>query len=199
MTLLMLILVPVVAGVLCLGCVRGMMAKLGGPLMVLATLVNLVLAVVQFRPQQAVMLEVPFGGFGLTLAFRLDAFAGFIVLCAAAGNFPAPAVGMSAKGFRTVIDIDLNGTFNTCRAAFPRLRKPGASVLCISANQATTPIAYQGENPAEYILRCVSNEPSAGREAAHRFEERCGQPGFEYLIQPPAALEANGATAVEAA
>jgi ABC-type multidrug transport system ATPase subunit len=65
--------------------------------------------------------------------------------------------------------------------------------------QKTTPIAYQGENPAEYILRCVSNEPSAGREAARRFEERCGQPGFEYLIQPPAALEADGATVEEAA
>ena len=66
-----------------------------------------------------------------------------IVLCGAAGNFPAPVAGMSANGFKAVIDIDLLGTFNTCRAAFARLRKPGASVLCISANQATTPIAYQ--------------------------------------------------------
>jgi NAD(P)-dependent dehydrogenase (short-subunit alcohol dehydrogenase family) len=66
-----------------------------------------------------------------------------IVLCAAAGNFPAPILGMSANGFKAVIDIDLNGTFNTCRAAYEHLRKPGASVLCISANHATQPIAYQ--------------------------------------------------------
>ncbi len=66
-----------------------------------------------------------------------------ILLCAAAGNFPAPVNGMSAKGFKAVVDIDLLGTFHACRAAYPWLRKPGASILCISANQATMPIAQQ--------------------------------------------------------
>lgn len=66
-----------------------------------------------------------------------------ILLCGAAGNFPAPVTGMSANGFKAVIDIDLLGTFNTCRAAYGYLRKPGASVLAISANHATMPIAYQ--------------------------------------------------------
>ncbi len=66
-----------------------------------------------------------------------------IVVCAAAGNFPAPVTGMSANGFKAVIDIDLNGTFNTCRAAYEHLRKPGASIIAISANHATQPIAYQ--------------------------------------------------------
>ncbi len=66
-----------------------------------------------------------------------------IVVCAAAGNFPAPATGMSANGFKSVIDIDLLGTFNTCRAAFDHLRKPGASVLSISAAHARQPIALQ--------------------------------------------------------
>lgn len=66
-----------------------------------------------------------------------------ILLCAAAGNFPALVSGMSANGFKAVIDIDLLGTFNTCRAAYPHLRKPGASVLSISANHATIPIAWQ--------------------------------------------------------
>jgi NAD(P)-dependent dehydrogenase (short-subunit alcohol dehydrogenase family) len=40
------------------------------------------------------------------------------VVCGAAGNFLAPAESMSSKGFRTVIDIDLLGSFNTARAAF---------------------------------------------------------------------------------
>jgi NAD(P)-dependent dehydrogenase (short-subunit alcohol dehydrogenase family) len=66
-----------------------------------------------------------------------------ILLCGAAGNFPAQVSGMSANGFKAVIDIDLLGTFNTCRAAYPYLRKPGASVLSISANHATMPIAWQ--------------------------------------------------------
>jgi NAD(P)-dependent dehydrogenase (short-subunit alcohol dehydrogenase family) len=66
-----------------------------------------------------------------------------ILLCAAAGNFPAPVAGMSANGFKAVIDIDLLGTFNTCRAAYEFLRRPGASIISISANHATTPIAGQ--------------------------------------------------------
>jgi len=66
-----------------------------------------------------------------------------ILLCAAAGNFPAPVDGMSANGFKAVIDIDLLGTFNTCRAASAVLRSPGASVLAISAAHAQMPIAYQ--------------------------------------------------------
>jgi len=66
-----------------------------------------------------------------------------ILVCAAAGNFPAPVTGMSANGFKAVIDIDLLGTFNTCRAGFEFLRKPGASIISISATHAQTPIANQ--------------------------------------------------------
>ncbi len=66
-----------------------------------------------------------------------------ILICGAAGNFPAPAMGMSANAFKAVIDIDLLGTFNTCRAAYEYLRKPGASMISISANHAHTAIAYQ--------------------------------------------------------
>jgi len=58
------------------------------------------------------------------------------LFCAAAGNFPAPVLGMSANGFKAVVDIDLLGTFNTCRAAHAFLRKPGAVVISISANHA---------------------------------------------------------------
>lgn len=66
-----------------------------------------------------------------------------ILLCGAAGNFPAPALGMSSNGFKSVIDIDLLGTFNTCRAAYEHLRKPGASIVNISATHAFIPIAMQ--------------------------------------------------------
>lgn len=52
----------------------------------------------------------------------------------AAGNFLAPAAGLSPNGFRTVIDIDLVGTFNASRAAFEHLRTSGRGlVLNISA------------------------------------------------------------------
>ncbi len=66
-----------------------------------------------------------------------------IVVCGAAGNFPAPVLGMSANGFKSVVDIDLLGTFNTCRAVFEHLRRPGASIINISATQAFIPMAMQ--------------------------------------------------------
>ena len=66
-----------------------------------------------------------------------------ILVCGAAGNFPAPVLGMSANGFKAVVDIDLLGTFNTCRAAYEHLRTPGASIVNISATHAFVPIALQ--------------------------------------------------------
>lgn len=66
-----------------------------------------------------------------------------ILVCGAAGNFPAAVMGMSPNGFKAVIDIDLLGTYNTCRAAYPHLRKPGASILSISANHAHQPYPLQ--------------------------------------------------------
>ena len=41
-----------------------------------------------------------------------------IVVNGAAGNFLCKAEEMSSNGFGTVVDIDLKGTFNVCRAAF---------------------------------------------------------------------------------
>lgn len=66
-----------------------------------------------------------------------------VVVCGAAGNFPAPAAALSPNGFKSVVDIDLLGTFNVCRAAFERFNTPGASVINISAPQATQPWAMQ--------------------------------------------------------
>ena len=65
------------------------------------------------------------------------------LFCVAAGNFPAPVTGMSANGFKAVVDIDLLGTFNACRAAHAFLRKPGASVIAISANHAQHAYPFQ--------------------------------------------------------
>jgi hypothetical protein len=86
-----------------------------------------------------------------------------IVLSGAAGNFVAPALGMSANGFRTVVDIDLNGTFNVLRGAFEHLRKPGASLISITAPQAVKPQVYQAHVCAakagvNMLTRCLAME-----------------------------------------
>lgn len=61
----------------------------------------------------------------------------------AAGNVPALAEELSWNGFKSVIDIDLRGTFHVMKAAFLRLRKPGASVINISAPQSYVPMKAQ--------------------------------------------------------
>ena len=66
-------------------------------------------------------------------------------------------------GFKSVIDIDLLGTFNSARAAFEYLRKPGAAVINISAPQASVPMAYQshvcaGKAGVDMITRTLAIE-----------------------------------------
>src|SRR5436309_2094662 len=56
-----------------------------------------------------------------------------IVVNGAAGNFLCAAEELSSNGFGTVVDIDLKGTFNVCRAAFAELKKNRGQILNISA------------------------------------------------------------------
>ncbi len=75
----------------------------------------------------------------------------------------AAALGMPANGVRTVGDIDLNGTFNVLRAAFEFLRKPGASLISITAPQAVKPQIYQSHVCAakagiNMLTKCLAME-----------------------------------------
>lgn len=56
-----------------------------------------------------------------------------IVVNGAAGNFLCTAEELSPNGFGTVVDIDLKGTFNVCRAALPQLKQHRGQILNISA------------------------------------------------------------------
>lgn len=56
-----------------------------------------------------------------------------IVVNGAAGNFLCPAEQLSPNGFGSVVDIDLKGTFNVCRAAFEQLKENRGQILNISA------------------------------------------------------------------
>lgn len=78
------------------------------------------------------------------LAAFHDAMGEFDVLISgAAGNFPALMAGMSVNAFRTVVEIDLMGTVHVMKGAYPFLRRPGASIVSISAPQAFLP--YEGQ------------------------------------------------------
>jgi len=85
------------------------------------------------------------------------------VISGAAGNFVAPALGLSANAFKTVIDIDLLGTFNVLRASFAFLRKPGASLISITAPQGAQPQIFQAHACAakagiNMLTKCLAME-----------------------------------------
>ena len=85
------------------------------------------------------------------------------VVSGAAGNFVAPALAMSANAFKTVVDIDLLGTFNVFRASFDHLRKPGASLIAITAGQGSHPTMFQAHACAakagvNMLTRCLAME-----------------------------------------
>ncbi|GAA2513481.1 SDR family oxidoreductase [Winogradskya humida] len=83
---------------------------------------------------------------GVAAALRtcVEQFGGLdLVISGAAGNFVAPATRLSPNGFRTVVDIDLVGTYHVAKHSYPFLTKPGASILSISAPMADRPMPGQ--------------------------------------------------------
>jgi len=66
-----------------------------------------------------------------------------VLVCGAAGNFLCRAEDMSPNGFKTVVDIDLIGSFNAARAAFAQLKETRGTILFVSAGMAYMPYAFQ--------------------------------------------------------
>lgn len=72
-----------------------------------------------------------------------------IVVNNAAGNFPAPITGLSPNGFKSVVDIDLRGTFHVTKIAFEAaLRKTGGHIINISAPFEGLGVALQAHAAA---------------------------------------------------
>jgi NAD(P)-dependent dehydrogenase (short-subunit alcohol dehydrogenase family) len=120
-----------------------------------------------------------------------------ILVCGAAGNFPAPVMGMSPNGFKAVVDIDLLGTYHTVRAAYEHLRKPGASIIAISANHASVPYAVQAHVCAakagvERLTQCLAMEwgPEGIRANVINPGPIDGTEGMSRLAPTPEAREA---------
>lgn len=66
-----------------------------------------------------------------------------VLVCAAAGNFICPVEQLSPNGFKAVVDIDLLGSFNAAKAAFPQLKKTKGSIIFISAGMSDVPYFAQ--------------------------------------------------------
>jgi len=136
---------------------------------------------------------------------RLD-----ILVNNAAGNFPAPLSRISPKGFKTVVDIDLLGTYNFSRLAFDAwLRDHGGCIVNISAPFEGKGAALQAHVAAakagvDSLTRTCAVEwgrhgirvngvmpgPIAGTEGMARFAEVAGESG-----PSPVPLGREGTTA----
>lgn len=103
------------------------------------------------------------------VANTVEEFGGIdILINGAAGNFPCPVSQLSYNGFRTVIDIDLQGTFNATRICFPHLmaaaeKHGNANVICISATLQYTGVPFQAHVSAakagiDAFTRTIANE-----------------------------------------
>ncbi|CCG81985.1 Oxidoreductase, short-chain dehydrogenase/reductase family [Taphrina deformans PYCC 5710] len=55
------------------------------------------------------------------------------LICGAAGNFLATIENLSANAFKTVMDIDVLGSYNTFKAAAPELKRSRGRVIFVSA------------------------------------------------------------------
>ena len=66
-----------------------------------------------------------------------------VLVSGAAGNFPARANDISSNGFRAVLEIDVLGTHHVMTAGYKHLKKPGGSIINISAPQAVVAMTGQ--------------------------------------------------------
>ena len=112
----------------------------------------------------------------------LEHFGGLsIFVNGAAGNFLCPTDVLSANGFKTVIDIDINGTFNMCRASFELLKKNTTSVILnISAT-----LHYQGTPMQAHVMAAKAGIDALGRNLACEW----GPFGIRVVTIAPGAIE----------
>ena len=98
----------------------------------------------------------------------LQKFGGIdILLNGAAGNFLCPTEHLSSNGFKTVIDIDLLGTFNMSKSAFvPLKRSSDAVILNISAT-----LHYQGTVMQSHVMAAKAGVDALARNLACEWGE----------------------------
>ncbi|HEX9138175.1 MAG TPA: SDR family oxidoreductase [Steroidobacteraceae bacterium] len=86
-----------------------------------------------------------------------------ILVCGAAGNFLVPTEQLSPNGFKSVVAIDLLGSFNASRLAFGQLKRTRGSIIFISAGMAHVPHAFQAHVGAakagvDQLMKCLALE-----------------------------------------
>lgn len=104
-----------------------------------------------------------------------------ILINGAAGNFLCPSDVLTSNGFKTVIDIDINGTFNMCRASFNQLKlNKNSVILNISAT-----LHYQGTPMQAHVMAAKAGIDALSRNLACEW----GPFGIRVVTIAPGAIE----------
>ncbi|KAH9885606.1 2,4-dienoyl-CoA reductase [Cubamyces lactineus] len=99
------------------------------------------------------------------------------VICGAAGNFLAPISKLSENGFRTVIEIDTLGTYNTIKATLPHLRASKGSYIHVSATLHYRGTPYQVHVSAAKAAVDATSAVLAVEEGPHGIRSNVIAPG----------------------
>ncbi|KAF8174416.1 2,4-dienoyl-CoA reductase [Pholiota molesta] len=121
------------------------------------------------------------------------------VICGAAGNFLVPISGMSENAFKTVMEIDTIGTFNTIKATLEHLRRSKGAYIHVSATlhyngmpfQAHVSAAKAGVDALSAVLaveegpngvrsNVIAPGPIAGTEGMDRLSPKTDKPQQGY-------------------
>lgn len=105
------------------------------------------------------------------------------VVCGAAGNFLADFNHLLLNAFKSVVLIDLLGTYNTVKAVFPELKKTRGSILMVSAT-----LHYTGHPLQAHVLAAKAGIDALLNALAVEF----GPLGIRVNCVAPGAIGGNG-------
>ncbi|CAZ80934.1 unnamed protein product [Tuber melanosporum] len=123
------------------------------------------------------------------------------VICGAAGNFLATVDNLSVNAFKSVIDIDVLGSYNTVKASLEELKKTRGKIIFVSATLHYTGSPFQAHvsaakaaidalsrvlcvelGPYGITSNCIAPGPIAGTEGMARLSRPEVASGAERAI-----------------
>ncbi|MDE0347030.1 MAG: SDR family oxidoreductase [Boseongicola sp.] len=87
----------------------------------------------------------------------------YVFVLGAAGEITARGKDISVNGFKSVVDIDLLGTYHVMKAAYRHMKRPGGSIINISAPQSVVAMSHQvhvcaAKAGVDMVTRCLAIE-----------------------------------------